>query len=118
MKKYNKMSRIYLPKNKANFYYERGLFALFALNLRELKEILAGWQVNQSLPFWEAKRAGLLAELGKVDEAKKILERSLKDIRSKLNLKTDFIRLFPGFTRVLCTAFTAIRAYVRILHPT
>ena len=29
----------------------------------------------------------MLAELGQVDEAKKILERSLKDIRSKLNLK-------------------------------
>ena len=74
-------------EHKANFHYERGLYALFGLNLRELKEILAGWQVNESLPFWEAKRAGLLAELGQIDEAKKILERSLKDIRSKLNLK-------------------------------
>ncbi len=73
--------------HKANFYYERGLYALFGLNLQELKEILAQWQVNESLPFWEAKRAGLLAELGQVDEAKKILEQSLKDIRSKLNLK-------------------------------
>ncbi len=74
-------------EHKANFHYEQGLFALFALNLRELKEILAGWQVNESLPFWESKRAGLLAELGQVDDAKKILERSLEDIRSKLNLK-------------------------------
>ena len=64
-----------------------GLYALFGLNLQELKEILAKWQDNESSPFWEAKRAGLLAELGQVDEAKKILERSLKDIRSKLNLK-------------------------------
>ena len=74
-------------EHKAKFHYEQGLFALFALNLQELKKILAGWQVNESLPFWEAKRAGLLAELGQVDEAKKILERSLKNIRSKLNLK-------------------------------
>ena len=77
----------YSAEHKANFHYERGLYALFGLNLQELKEILAEWQVNESLPFWEAKRAGLLAELGQVDEAKKILERSLKDIRSKLNLK-------------------------------
>ena len=75
-------------EHKANFCYERALFALFGLNLQELKEILAKWQVNESLPFWEAKRAGLLAEIGQVDEAKKILERSLKDIRSKLNLKS------------------------------
>lgn len=73
-------------EHKANFHYERGLFALFALNLQELKEILAGWQVNESLPFWEAKRAGLLAEIGQVDDAEKILERSLKNIRAKLNL--------------------------------
>ena len=75
-------------EHKAKFHYERGLYALFGLNLQELKEILAEWQVNESLPFWEAKRAGLLAEIGQVDEAKKILERSLKDIRSKLNLKS------------------------------
>ncbi len=74
-------------EHKAKFHHERALYALFGLNLREFKEILAGWQVNESLPFWEAKRAGLLAEIGQVDEAKKILERSLKDIRSKLNLK-------------------------------
>ena len=74
-------------EHKAKYHYERGLFALFALNLQELKKILAGWQVNEFLPFWEAKRAGLLAELGQVDDAKKILERSLKNIRSKLNLK-------------------------------
>ena len=74
-------------EDKANFHYERGLYALFGINLQELNEILVEWQVNESLPFWEAKRAGLLAELGQVDDAKKILERSLKDIRSKLNLK-------------------------------
>ena len=73
---------------KAKFHYERGLYALFGLNLKELKKILAEWQVNESLPFWEAKRAGLLAELGHVNDAKKILEQSLKDIRSKLNLKS------------------------------
>lgn len=75
------------PENKANFQYERGLYALFGLNVAELNKILTEWQVNESLPFWEAKRAGLLAEIGQVDEAKKILEQSLNGIRSKLNLK-------------------------------
>ena len=75
-------------EHKANFHYERALYALFDLNLQELNEILAEWQVNETLPFWEAKRAGLLAELGQVDGAKKILERSLDHIRSKLNLKS------------------------------
>ena len=100
-------------EHKAKFHYEQGLFALFALNLRKLKEILAGWQVNESLPFWEAKRAGLLAEIGQVDDAKKILERSLEDIRSKLNLKPIIIRITPWFHKNLCNALTAIR----VKHP-
>ena len=81
------------PEHKAGFHYECVLFFFFGLNLPELKKQLAEWQVNESLPFWEAKRAGLLAEIGQVEEAKSILENSLANIRSKLNLKpitTDY----------------------------
>jgi len=70
----------------------RPLF-IFLLNLPELKKQLAEWPINEYLPFWEAKRAGLLAEIGQVKEAKSILENSLANIRSKLNLKpitTDY----------------------------
>ncbi len=75
------------PEHSANFHYERALFALFKLNLQEVKERLAEWQVNRSLPFWEAKKAGLLAEIGQIEQAQKILKTSLTDIRSRLNLK-------------------------------
>ena len=81
------------PEQKASFHYECALFSFFGLNLQELKEQLGEWQVNEFLPFWEAKRAGLLAEIGQVEEAKNILENSLTNIRSKLNLKpitTDY----------------------------
>ncbi|MDE0088572.1 MAG: SIR2 family protein, partial [Candidatus Poribacteria bacterium] len=80
-------------EHKAGFHYECALYAFFGLNLPGLKKQLAEWSVNESLPFWEAKRAGLLAEIGQIDEAKKILENSLINIRSKLNLKpitTDY----------------------------
>ena len=80
-------------EHKASFHYECALFPFFGLNLPELKKQLAEWPVNESLPFWEAKRAGLLAEIGQVEEAKNILENSLTNIRSKLNLKpitTDY----------------------------
>ena len=77
----------------ACLYYERALYALFSLDLPELIKQLADWPVNESLSFWEAKRAGLLAEIGQAKDAEKILEQSLKYIRSKSNLKpitTDF----------------------------
>ena len=74
------------PEHVARFHYERALFSLFALNLEQLKTRLAEWPRNDTLPFWDAKKAGLLAEIGKVKEARQILEQSLDTIRVKLNL--------------------------------
>ena len=81
------------PELTAQFHYERALFALFALNLRQLKNRLAEWPSNDALPFWEAKKASLFAEIGQVNEAKHILKQSLDRIREKLNLtppKVDY----------------------------
>ena len=80
-------------EHKARFHYECALFSFFRLNLQELKRQLAEWEFNESLPFWEAKRAGLLAEIGQLEEAKNILENLLNTIQSKLNLNpitTDY----------------------------
>ena len=74
------------PEHAARFHYERALFALFALNLEQLKTHLAAWPRNDALPFWTGKKAGLLAEIGRLDEARHILEQSLDTIRLKLNL--------------------------------
>ena len=74
------------PELVARFHYERALFSLFALNLQQLKTRLAEWPRNDALPFWAAKKAGLLAEIGRLDEARHILEQSLDTIRVKLNL--------------------------------
>ena len=80
-------------EQKAIFYHERSLCALFGLDIRKLKDRLREWKTDESLPFFETKRASLLAETGQVHEAEKILERSLKNIRAQLNLKpvkTDY----------------------------
>ncbi len=74
------------PEHLARFYYERALFSLFALNLEQLKTRLAEWPRNDALPFWAAKKAGLLAEIGRMNEARQILEQALDTIRVKLNL--------------------------------
>ena len=81
------------PEHRSQFHYEQALFALFNLNLPQLKNHLADWPSNETLPFWEAKKAGLLAEIGQVAEGTRILERSLDTIREKLNLaptKADY----------------------------
>ena len=74
------------PEHEAEFHYEQALFALFALDLQQLKNCLADWPSNDALPFWEAKKAGLLAEIGHLTDATRILEQSLDTIRAKLNL--------------------------------
>ena len=74
------------PELTAQFHYERALFALFALDLQQLTQRLAEWPRNNTLPFWEAKKASLLAEIGQVAEARHILLQSLDMIRAKLNL--------------------------------
>ena len=74
------------PEDEARLCYERALFALFALSLEQLKTRLADWPRNDALPFWTAKRAGLLAEIGRLTEARRLLEHSLNAIRAKLNL--------------------------------
>ncbi len=74
------------PDNYARFLYERCLNELFLLNISQLKRRLKEWIPNDTLPYWEAKRAGLLAEVGYIDEAKATLEKSLSVIRKQLNL--------------------------------
>jgi len=74
------------PDQLARWHYERCLKALFAFNIAGMKLQIASWPVNTALPFWEAKRAGILAELGDVSEADRILEESLAAIRSKQQL--------------------------------
>ncbi len=81
-----KLKGILSPEITARWHYERCLHALFSLNINRFQSILKDWPTNDSFPFWEAKRAGLIAEFGNLEAAEKILERSLNSIRSQLNL--------------------------------
>jgi len=74
------------PELIARLHYERCLCALFLFNITEIKAKIKEWPVNISLPLWEAKRGGLLAEIGEIDHAEKFLEQSLSSIRKQLNL--------------------------------
>lgn len=87
------LSKYLTAEHKASLYYEHSLFALFRLDILELKQKIEEWPINESLPLFEAKRAALLAEIGEVNTAESILEKSLKNVRALLNLKpitTDY----------------------------
>jgi hypothetical protein len=73
---------------KARYRYERCLFYIFQLDIPSLRKELDAWRGDISLPYWEAKRAMILAELGDINEAERILETSLQEIRNQLNFYT------------------------------
>ena len=75
-----------LPEHKARFHLEEIFHALFCFDPDKAKRLLDNWQSNDSLSFWEARRAALMAELGEVAAARSILEKSLSSIRRQLNL--------------------------------
>jgi hypothetical protein len=75
------------PEQNAKYHYERCLKKLFSFDIFETKEEINRWTSAPSPPYWEAKKAGLLAEIGYLYEAQSILETVLKDVRSKLYLR-------------------------------
>ncbi|MDD4529025.1 MAG: SIR2 family protein [Bacteroidales bacterium] len=77
----------------ARYCYERCLYYLFLLDISSVRKELVNWASDTSLPYWDAKRAGLIAELGDIEQADKILEVSLNEIRNRLRLspvKNDY----------------------------
>lgn len=74
-------------EQKATWHHERSLSALFELDMQKLGDRMKEWEADESLPFFETKRASLLAETGQVHEAEKILKQSLETIRAQSNIK-------------------------------
>ena len=89
------------PEHKARFYYERALFALNQLDMADLEDIMGEWPQDDSLPFWEAKRAGLLAHLGRINEAERILTKSRQTIQRRLETTSDDLTLLSQEALVL-----------------
>jgi hypothetical protein len=85
-KRIEAIKNILIPEQNAKFHYERCLKQLFSLDISALRKEIKLWESNLSLPYWEAKKAGLIAEIYDLDEAQSILEVSLKQVRNKLFL--------------------------------
>jgi len=70
----------------AEWYYEKCMYHLTDMDLEQLSQTLDQWPVNMNLPFYEAKRAGLLGELGDFHQAECVAEQALNIIRAEINL--------------------------------
>ncbi len=99
---------------QARCFYEEALFCLFKLDQKGLIQVIVTWPTMPDFPFWESKRASLLAELGRIDEATRIAEAALSRIRSGLqHYKTDYALLSQeGFVMMLLKALgTSMRLF-------
>ncbi|MDC5842187.1 SIR2 family protein [Vibrio europaeus] len=75
------------PNEHARYHYETCLFSLFEFNSGELEAALKEWKLAENQPFWIAKKAGLLAEVGYLEESSRLLSGALRTVRARLNLK-------------------------------
>ncbi len=70
---------------QARWFHEESLFHLFRLDQERVHLTLAQWpEASAASSIWELRRAALLAELGLLDEAERIAQRTLGILRSRM----------------------------------
>lgn len=73
----------YTQSQTDRHHYEQCLFYMFLLDIQNIKGELNKWNITHSEPYWLARKACLLTELGEIDKAKNILEKAYSDIKEK-----------------------------------
>jgi hypothetical protein len=80
-------------EQKACLNYEKCLYSIFNFRLENLKNNLRDWDIDNSQPYWKAKKGALLAEVGEIENGHQMIEEALISIRKRLNLspvKNDY----------------------------
>jgi hypothetical protein len=72
------------PEWQARWFCEEALFYLFRFDQEKVRVTLKKWPRSKNLPFWEIKRASILAELDQLNDAESIAENALNEIRLHL----------------------------------
>lgn len=76
--------------------YERCLFALVELDFCAVDRALADWPDSEDDPFWNVRKATILAEIKRTAEAERMLTTAYKEIRRRARKDTDDI---PAMSR-------------------
>ncbi len=69
------------PAWRARWHYENCLHHLYACAPKDAHEELERWPLFDQDPFWNTKRASVLAELGQLAKAEDLAQTSLQQIR-------------------------------------
>src|SRR6266446_2607788 len=68
---------------QSRWYHEYCLFLLGQSDFDRLRTLLLEWKTNSELPFWNTRKAAVIAEVGQLDEARQLAEDALTGIRSQ-----------------------------------
>lgn len=71
-------------ERSAPVWYEKCLFHMITNDYTIVQEYLEEWPSHPGLPYWEAKRAALLAEVGMSGDAATTLETALTNVRKRV----------------------------------
>ena len=82
------------PEWHARWHHEHCLRHLHMADLEGARKVLEAWPVVQAAPFWEVRRAAVLAEIGEVKEAEQIAQSALNHIRAAQRPDREDFRLF------------------------
>ncbi|XXX72129.1 SIR2 family protein [Sorangium sp. So ce134] len=66
---------------RARWWYAKCWYHLVRLETREALKTARDWPEEPSLPFWEAKRAAVLGELGETERAREIAAQAMERVR-------------------------------------
>jgi hypothetical protein len=69
---------------QSRWHYERALMLRDSLDRRGAMQVLQQWPERPDLPFWEARRAAVLAEIGELRDARRTAETALSRIRAAI----------------------------------
>lgn len=69
------------PEVAQRVYHEKCLWALYALDFGALDELLKAWRPEGCDPVWMTRKAAILVETNRNDEAVRLLNRSLSIVR-------------------------------------
>ena len=62
--------------------YEQCLWALYSVDLKSLQELLDSWQTENCDPIWMLRKAAVLVETHRRDDARRLADRALDEIRA------------------------------------
>jgi len=71
-------------------YHERSLWALNSTDYSVLDELMKEWSPEGCDPIWMSRKAAILAEMDRNDEAVRLLNRSLSIVREATNREGNF----------------------------